>query len=190
MRALILLAAAAGLASACSPAADPAESVAPEIAPSAGDTVLRAVFAPYLGVWESEDGLVRQVFLEEDGGAAVRACLRRPDEAGDWRTISTGTYVRESEDDAAEPRLSGAFTGVPAMGFDRLEVTGYAVAGGGMDFTNIAVAGDTEEVTYETWSAPAGGRFDYVVERVTANGREPWFGGFWIFNGGVEPDCA
>jgi len=161
----------------------------PASAPVFGDSFLRAAFAPYLGVWESEDGLIRQVFLEEPGGAAIRACLRRPGEDDAWRTVSNGTYVRDSEDDAAETRVTGIFTGLPGMGFDRLEVTGYAVPSGGMDFTNLAVTGESEELTYETWSAPSGGRFDYVVERVTEGVREPWFGGSWIFNGTVEASC-
>ncbi len=163
---------------------------APEAAVGAaqGDNDLRAAFAPYLGVWEREDGAMRRVFLEEAGADGVVACLRMPDDAGAWRTVARGVFSRTSEEGAPELRVEAEFSGAPAAGFERLEIRGYAVAGGGMDLTSLTVSADAETLSYETWSAPAGGAFDYVVERPGAP--EGFEGGRWIFNGAVEPDCS
>ena len=153
-----------------------------------GDAELRRAFGPYLGVWESEDGQIRQAFLMVDDGAAVEGCMMLAEEDGEgWRVVSDGRYVLDETAD--ETRVTGRFTG-EGMGFEAIDVVGYPVEGGGFDFTNTARTGDGRQITYETWAAPAGGAFAYVIERADPAGQTPWLGGRWIFVGGAEADCS
>jgi len=175
---LALSVAALGL-SACSPEAPPVD-------PSAdAESVVLTVpgMASYIGVWESEDAQLRQAFLITEGGAAVEACMSAPDEAGEWRVVSTGRYVAEGED------IRGSFTGED-MGFDRLDVVGYPIGRDGeVDWVNTAVTAQGEMITYETWSAPSGGVFTYVIERGEGADRELWFAGQWRLRNDLEAAC-
>ncbi len=172
-------AAAALFLSACSPET-PTESLPDE----AASVVLTVPgLAPYIGVWDGEDGQLRQVFQIANGGAAVDACMLAPNEAGEWRVVSEGRYVAEGDE------IRGSFTG-EAMGFESLSVIGYPVGGdGGVDWVNTAVTADGEMITYETWAAPGGGLFTYVIERGEGVDRELWFAGQWRFRGDLEVSC-
>jgi len=105
----------------------------------------------------------------------VTACLLQPNDAGDWVATSRGRYVAAP---GAYP-VAAEFSGTPEMGFERLEVRGEPVEEGGFDFVNTAISDSGNMTTWETWSAPEAGRFNYVVERAGAEGREVWFAGQW-----------
>jgi hypothetical protein len=140
--------------------------------------------AAYIGVWESDDGQLRQAFIVAENGAAVRACMTAPDEAGAWRIVSEGRYVAEGDE------IRGSFTG-EAMGFESLDVVGYPVGGdGGVDWVNTAVTADGEMITYETWAAPSGGLFTYTVERGEGLNRELWFAGQWRYRNDLQAQCG
>jgi hypothetical protein len=165
--------------SACSPGTEPD-------APSdiQADVVLTVPgMASYIGVWESEDAQLRQAFVIAEGGAAVDACMRAPDENGVWRIVSQGRYVAEGDE------IRGSFTGED-MGFERLDVVGYPIGRDGeVDWVNTAVTPQGEMVTYETWSPPSGGVFTYVIERGEGVERELWFSGQWRFRNDLEAEC-
>lgn len=172
--------AAALAVSACSP------EIPSENPPDEAASVLLTVpgLAPYIGVWEGADGQLRQVLEIADGGVAVDACMLALDEERQWRTVSHGRYVAEGNE------IRGSFTG-DGMGFESLSVVGYPVGGdGGVDWVNTAVTSEGEMTTYETWAAPGGGVFTYVIERGEGVDRELWFAGQWRFRGYMEVRCG
>ena len=135
---------------------------------------VQAAFADYLGVWQYEDGSIRQIFnsLGEDD---VEACMQVNDGPDLWVQVSEGTYSASQD----HRSFTGTFTG-DGMGFDELTVTGYPVPEGGLDFINRARIDHTEAVTYETWSAPDDGRFQYIIEQeAPGGGRSVLFSGEW-----------
>ncbi len=174
---------------ACSPSSEDPETTAvstPSLSEVDAGTVVLTVpgLAPYIGAWEGEDGQLRQVFEIADNGAVVQACMLAPDTDGMWQVVSAGRYLAEGEE------IRGQFTG-EAMGFESLSAVGYPVGGdGGVDWVNTATTVEGVETTYETWAAPAGGVFTYVIERGEGAQRELWFAGQWRFRGDLQISCS
>ena len=165
--------------SACSqPPAEPAQ-------PGSDPAVLTVPgLAPYIGVWEIEDGQLRQAFIVREDGEAVSACMTAPNEDGGWRVVSAGEYRADGEE------IRGRFTGED-MGFERLDAVGYPVGGdGGVDWVNTVLTADGEMISYETWAAPSGGVFTYVIERGDGVDRQLWFAGKWRYRNDLTAECG
>lgn len=171
----------AGLLAGCT--MGPQEDGAPSDPTVQDDILMVPGLARYIGVWESEDGQLRQAFVTAEGGASVNACMTAPDENGAWRRISEGRYVADGEE------IRGSFTGQD-MGFERLDVVGYPIGRDGeIDWVNTAVTGESQSVSYETWSPPSAGVFTFVIERGEGVERELWFAGQWRFRNDLEAVC-
>lgn len=142
------------------------------------------IFSDYLGAWRYEDGTVRQIFVGQADNS-VLACMQISDGPDQWVQVSQGVYVADDD----HRSFTGVFTGA-GMGFDELSVTGYPVPEGGLDFINRARIDETIAVTYETWSAPDDGRFEYIIEQeVQGGGRNVLFSGIWERVTLVEASC-
>ena len=141
-------------------------------------------FADYLGAWRYQDGTVRQIFIGQSDNS-VLACMQISDGPDQWVQVSEGVYVADNDNRS----FTGVFTG-SGMGVDELTVTGYPVPEGGLDFINRARIDETQAVTYETWSEPDEGQFEYIIEQeVQGGGRNVLFSGIWERVTLVEASC-